>query len=100
MTVRLDRIVYDPGDGGNSVICRDAGRQPTVWSRDHAVGRPDCSYWYVHRGDYVVTATSRLSAHWSAAGGTVQGWVNVEVARARSIHIGEIQVLNIPNRPR
>ncbi|MDR1449559.1 MAG: hypothetical protein LBI84_05055, partial [Propionibacteriaceae bacterium] len=100
MTIRLDKIVYDPGDGGNPVICRDAGSQPTVWSRDHAVGRPACSYWYVHRGDYVVTATSSLSAHWSAAGGTVQGWVTVEVARARSIHIGEIQVLNIPNRPR
>jgi hypothetical protein len=100
LTVRLDKIVYDPGDGGKPVVCWDAGSEPTKWESKHQDGKVACSHQYVHRGDYTITATSSLSAHWSAAGGTVHGWVEAEVARARSIHIGEVQVLNIPDRPR
>jgi hypothetical protein len=115
-TAALDRIVYQAdwaGRGQHSVPetpqeLRQApppsqqvrcGRgQPAPAELTRRTPAPDCHLVFDRRGDYQLTATTSVTVAWSGAGQS--GAIPVTVERSGTYHVGEIQVVIVPNTPR
>lgn len=93
-TGRLDRVVWSMGDG-TTVTCAGGG---TPYLAGHGdAPSPDCGHTYrrssAHRPDeeYPLSATSYWTVEW--AGGGQTGSVDLELTRATTVRVGEVQVL-------
>lgn len=92
LSARLDRVVFDMGDGG-SVSCSrfDAYRRGVK----PGTPSPSCGYVYqrasLPKGTYRVEATAHWVVSWSALGQS--GTVNVPVSGGRELPVGELQAV-------
>jgi hypothetical protein len=93
-TGRLDRIVYNMGDG-KTVTCTGAG---TPYQESYGgQSSPTCGYLYTKTSagkpgeKYTVSATSHWTVSWSGGGQT--GTIPLTFTRDTQISIGELQVI-------
>ncbi|MGI5190007.1 hypothetical protein ACQEVI_17840 [Promicromonospora sp. CA-289599] len=88
-TARLDRIVWDMGDG-TTVTCVSPGTP--YEDRFGVADSPDCGHRYQKQGDpYTVTATSFWTVQWEGVGQT--GTIPLDFTRSTQIVVGEAQVI-------
>ncbi|MCP2282800.1 hypothetical protein APR04_001703 [Promicromonospora umidemergens] len=94
-TARLERIVWDMGDGAQ-VVCTGTGT-PYTADRGRSAS-PDCGHTYTRESGYepgqryTVTATSEWVVEWRGAGQT--GSLDLDgLARNVQVSVGEAQVL-------
>lgn len=94
-TARVERIVWDMGDG-TQVVCTGPGTP--YESRFGREASPDCGHTYTRESgfqpgqQYTVTATSEWVVDWEGAGQS--GSLDVEdLSRSVQVSIGEAQVL-------
>lgn len=105
-TVAFRKTVYDitghTNDGdpidAATVVCHNLGDDP-----DHRIHQPTvpprgCYHTFDKRGTYHITATTHLDVQWSGAGQSGTLPEQLVVGREGDYHIGEIQVLIIPDR--
>ena len=94
-TARLERIVWDMGDG-TQVVCTGLGT-PYTASQGRSAS-PDCGHTYTRESgyqpgqEYKVTATSEWVVDWEGAGQS--GSLDVDdLSRSVQVSVGEAQVL-------
>ena len=94
-TARLERIVWDMGDGAQ-VVCTGTGT-PYTTDRGRSAS-PDCGHTYTRESGYepgqryTVTATSEWAVEWRGAGQT--GSLDLDgLTRSVQVSVGEAQVL-------
>lgn len=86
-TARIDRIVWNMGDG-TSVACGVGTPYADSYGK---ASSPDCGHHYTKQGRYIVTATSYWTVEW--AGGGQSGSIPLEFSDSTQITMGEAQVL-------
>ncbi|MFC8796983.1 hypothetical protein ACFT2C_04575 [Promicromonospora sp. NPDC057138] len=94
-TARLERIVWEMGDG-TQVVCTGPG---TPYTADHGMAAsPDCGHTYTRESGYepgqryTVTATSEWVVDWTGAGQS--GSLDLDgLSRSVQVSVGEAQVL-------
>jgi hypothetical protein len=87
-TVSLVNTVWQTGDG-ESELCA-LGKAPH--NRHKVQPSPVCGHTYFQRGDYTITATTKVQIKWSSSSGRA-GSVPLTVERSGVYHVGEIQVV-------
>jgi hypothetical protein len=85
---RVDRIVWDLGDG-TTVECHGAGTP--YEDRFGRQDSPDCGHTYTRQGEYTVLATSYWTVQWQGIGR--DGQIPVELTQETSITVGEAHVI-------
>jgi hypothetical protein len=88
-TARVDRTVWDMGDG-TRVTCVGAGTP--YEDRYDIADSPDCGYRYAKQGEYEVSATSYWTVEWEGIGQT--GTIPMDRTSRTSIVMGEAQVIS------
>ncbi len=92
LSARLDRVVFEMGDGGKVSCSRFA-----VYTSGVKPGTPSPSCGYVYqkaslpKGTYRVSATAHWVVDWSAAG--LSGSLEVPVNGTRELPVGELQAV-------
>ncbi len=92
LSARLDRVVFDMGDGGSVSCSRFESYQRSV---KPGTPSPSCGYVYqqasLPKGSYRVEATAYWVVSWSALGRS--GVVDVPVSGGRDLPVGELQAV-------
>lgn len=98
LTGRVERVLWDMGDGTPPVICG----QGTPWSTQAGTSpngirpSPTCGHTYTRQGRYTIRATSDWAFTWSGYNQT--GTIRLQVHRLQAYPVGEIHVINVPRR--
>lgn len=87
-TARVDRVVWDMGDGP-VITC---GKGTPYEDRFAKRKSPTCGHVYTRQGRYPVTATSYWVIEWSGIGQA--GTINLDLTQQTSLTIGEAQVIS------